>query len=87
MLIGLTDTKGRVQYINAMYVKSVQSKGQDSLVEISGRSTKLRVKMQAEQVVELINSAMPSSIEAMLAVEDQIQADQAAAAAAAAVAG
>ena len=87
MLVGLTDTKGRVQYINAMYVKSVQSKGQDSLVEISGRSTKLRVKMQAEQVVELINSAMPSSIEAMLAVEDQIQADQAAAAAAAAVAG
>lgn len=87
MLIGLTDTKGRVQYINAMYVKSVQSKGQDSLVEISGRSTKLRVKMQAEQVVELINSAMPSSIEAMLAVEDQIQADQAAAAAAAAAAG
>lgn len=87
MLIGLTDTKGRVQYINAMYVKSVQSKGQDSLVEISGRSTKLRVKLQAEQVVELINSAMPSSIEAMLAVEDQIQADQAAAAAAAAVAG
>lgn len=87
MLVGLTDTKGRVQYINAMYVKSVQSKGQDSLVEISGRSTKLRVKMQAEQAVELINSAMPSSIEAMLAVEDQIQADQAAAAAAAAAAG
>lgn len=87
MLVGLTDTKGRVQYINAMYVKSVQSKGQDSLVEISGRSTKLRVKMQAEQVVELLNSAMPSSIEAMLAVEDQIQADQAAAAAAAVAAG
>jgi hypothetical protein len=87
MLVGLTDTKGRVHYINAMYVKSVQSKGQDSLVEISGRSTKLRVKMQTEQVVELINSAMPSSIEAMLAVEDQIQADQAAAAAATAAAG
>lgn len=84
MLVGLSDTKGRVQYINAMYVKSVQPKGQDCVVEISGRSTKLRVKMNAEQVVELLNAAMPSSIEAMLAVEDQIQADQAAAAAAAA---
>jgi len=31
-----------------------------------------------------LNEAMPSSIEAILAVEDQIQADQAAAAAAAA---
>jgi len=84
MLIGLNDTKGRVQYINAVYVKSVQPKGGDSVLEISGRSTKLRVRMPAEQVVELLNAAMPSSLEAMLAVEDQIQADQAAAAAAAA---
>ncbi|MFG0245784.1 MAG: hypothetical protein ACF8MF_07020 [Phycisphaerales bacterium JB052] len=84
MLVGLSDTKGRVHYINAVYVKSVQAKGADSVVEISGRSTKLRVKMPVEQVVELLNAAMPSSIEAMLAVEDQIQADQAAAAAAAA---
>lgn len=84
MLVGLTDTKGRTHYINAVYVKSVQAKGLDSIVEISGRSTKLKVKMPAEQLVELLNSAMPSGIEAMLAVEDQIQADQAAAAAAAA---
>ena len=84
MLIGLNDTKGRVQYINAVYVKSVQPKGVDSVLEISGRSTKLRVRMPAEQVVELLNAAMPSSLEAILAVEDQIQADQAAAAAAAA---
>lgn len=87
MLVGLPDTKGRTHYINAMYVKSVQPKGQDSTVEISGRSTKLRVRMSAEEVVELLNAAMPSSIEAMLAVEDQIQTDQAAAAAAAAAAG
>lgn len=87
MLVGLTDTKGRVHYINAVYVKSVQSKGGDSVIEISGRSTKLRVRMPAEEVVELLNSAMPSGIEAMLAAEDQLQADQQAAAAAAAAAG
>ena len=85
MLVGLDDTKGRTHYINAMYVKSVQGKGNDCAVEISGRATKLKVKMPPEQVVELLNAAMPSSIEAMLAVEDQIQQDQAAAAAAAAV--
>ena len=87
MLVGLADTKGRVQYINAVYVKSVQPKGTDSVLEISGRSTKLRVRMPAEQVVELLNAAMPNSLDAMLAVEDQIQADQAAAAAAAAASG
>lgn len=87
MLIGLTDTRGKVQYINAVYVKSVQPKGATCVVEISGRTTKLKVKMPAEQVVELVNAAMPSSIEAILAAEDQIQADQAAAAAAAAAAG
>ncbi|MBO6738770.1 MAG: hypothetical protein JJ916_02815 [Phycisphaerales bacterium] len=80
----MPDTKGRMHYINAVYVKSVQPKGNDSAVEISGRSTKLRVRMPAEDIVELLNAAMPSNIEAMLAVEDQIQADQAAAAAAAA---
>lgn len=87
MLIGLTDTRGKLQYINAVYVKSVQSKGATCVVEVSGRTTKLKVKMPAEQVVELVNAAMPSSIEAILAAEDQIQADQAAAAAAAAAAG
>ena len=40
--------------------------------------------MPAEQVVEILNAAMPSSLDAMLAAEDQMQADQAAAAAAAA---
>lgn len=84
MLVTLTDTKGKPAYINAVYVKSVQPKGETCLVELSGRSTKLKVKMPAEQVVELLNAAMPTSIDAMLAVEDQIQADQAAAAAAAA---
>lgn len=87
MLVGLTDTKGRVHYINAVYVKSVQSKGTDSVVEISGRSSKLRVRMPAEEVVELLNAAMPSGIEAMLAAEDQHQADQQAAAAAVAASG
>jgi predicted NAD/FAD-dependent oxidoreductase len=87
MLIALPDLRGKVQYINAVYVKSVQPKGETCVVEISGRASKLKVKMTAEQVVEMVNAAMPSSIDAMLAAEDQIQADQAAAAAAAAAAG
>lgn len=84
MLVGLTDTKGRVQYINAVFVKAVHPKGGDCVLEISGRSTKLRVRMTAEQAVETLNAAMPSGIEGLIAIEDQLQADQAAVAAAAA---
>ncbi len=84
MLVALTDTRGKMHYINAVYVKSVQPKGATCVVEISGRATKLKAKMPAEQVVEMLNAAMPSSYEEILAVEDQIAADQAAAAAAAA---
>ena len=84
MLVQFTDTRGKVHYINAVYVKSVQPKGDTCVVEISGRASKLKVKLNAEQVVEIVNAAMPNSLDAMLAVEDQIQADQAAAAAAAA---
>jgi uncharacterized protein YlzI (FlbEa/FlbD family) len=87
MLVALTDLRGKMQYINAVYVKSVQPKGETCIVEVSGRTSKLKVKMSAERVVEMVNAAMPNSIDAMLAVEDQIQADQAAAAAAAAAAG
>lgn len=84
MLVQFTDTRGKIHYINAVYVKSVQPKGDICVVEISGRTSKLKVKLNAEQVVEIVNAAMPNSLDAMLAVEDQIQADQAAAAAAAA---
>lgn len=87
MLVGLTDTKGRVQYINAVYVKSVQPKGQDSVLEISGRTSKLRVRIPAEEVVEILNEAMPSGLEGLLAAEDQMQADKAAATAAVAASG
>ncbi len=87
MLVAFTDTRGKVHYINAVYVKTVQPKGEISLVQVSGHSTKLKIKMPAQQVVETLNAAMPTSLDAMLAVEDQIQADQAAAAAAAAAAG
>ena len=84
MLVALTDTRGKVHYINAVYVKSVQPKADISLVQVSGHASKLKIKMPAEQVVEILNAAMPSSLDAMLAAEDQMQADQAAAAAAAA---
>lgn len=87
MLVGLTDTKGRVQYINAVYVKSVQPKGRDCVLEISGRSTKLRVRMPAEEAVELINEAMPNGLEGLLAAEEQLHADKAAASAAVAASG
>lgn len=85
MLVELTDTKGKPQYINAVYVKAVLPKGpNDCLVEVSGRSTKLRVRMPARGVVDLVNAAMPNSLEAILAAEDQMHTDQMAAAAAAA---
>jgi len=85
MLVRLEDTKGRAHFINAVYVKSVQPKGMgDCALEISGRSTKLRVRIPAEQVVDMLNAAMPTGLDSILAAEDQLNADRAAAAAAAA---
>ncbi len=84
MLVRFDDNKGKPQYINAVYVKAVIPKGPTQcLLEISGRTTKLKVSMPAETAAELVNAAMPNSLEAILAAEDQNHTDQVAAAAAA----
>ncbi len=85
MLVRFDDTKGRPQFINAVYVKAIHPKGPTQcMIEISGRSTKLKVNMTAENAADLLNSAMPNSLEAILAAEDQNTTDQTAATAAAA---
>ena len=84
MLVKLVDTKGKDHYINAVYVKAILPKGfNQCAVEISGRSTRLRIKQPAETIAAIINAAMPNSLEAILAAEDQLHTDQMAAAAAA----
>ncbi len=86
MLIKVTDSRGRDQYINAVYVKAVHPKGFDQcMIEVSGRSTRIRVRQPVETIVEQINEAMPNSLEAILAAEDQQHIDQMAAASSAAV--
>ena len=84
MLVRFDDTKGKPQFINAVYVKAILPKGPTQcLLEISGRSTKLKVNMTAETAAELVNAAMPNSLDAILAAEDQNHTDQMTAAAAA----
>ncbi|MDF1808650.1 MAG: hypothetical protein P1U42_03050 [Phycisphaerales bacterium] len=84
MLVKLVDHKGKDQYINAVYVKAILPKGINKCtVEISGRSSRLRVNMDAASVVDIVNAAMPNSLDAILAAEDQNHTDQMAAAAAA----
>ena len=85
MLVKFQDHKGKDQFINAVYVKAIFPKGPTQcLLEISGRSTKLKISMTAENAAEIINAAMPNSLDAILAAEDQNHTDQMAAAAAAA---
>ncbi len=83
MLVKLVDYKGKDHYINAVYVKAIIPKGINKCaVEISGRSTRLTVSMNAGALADILNAAMPNSLEAILAAEDQNNTDQAAAAAA-----
>ena len=82
MLIQLHDHKGKEQFINAVYVKAILPKGHDQcLLEVSGRTSKLRVGLPAQTVADMVNAAMPNSLDAILAVEDQNHSDQTAASA------
>jgi len=83
MLVRFEDARGKTHFVNAVYVKAVLPKGPDMChIEISGRATRLKVKMTAQNAAEIINAAMPNSLEAILAAEDQNHTDQMAAAAA-----
>ena len=81
MFVKIIDSKGKERFINAVYVRSVNPKGDDKAeLEIGSMGTKIRVNQSAESIAEVLNMAMPNSIDAILATEeDSSQADQAAA--------
>ncbi|MBL4810687.1 MAG: hypothetical protein JKY43_11595 [Phycisphaerales bacterium] len=80
MFVKIIDSKGKERFINAVYVRSVNPKGDDKAeLEIGSMGTKIRVNQSAESIAEVLNMAMPNSIDAILAAEeDSTQANQAA---------
>lgn len=82
MLVKIVDHKGKAWYINAMYVKSVEPKGDaQSAIAISGWSMKMKVDMTPDAVADLLNAGMPMGMEPLLAdLEAQQQAQAASAA-------
>jgi hypothetical protein len=81
MFVKVIDTKGKERYINAVYVRSIFPKGVNRAdLDFGSLSTRIRVDQSAESVAEVLNSAMPNSIDAILAAEDSSKADQAVAA-------
>jgi len=81
MFVKVIDSKGKERFINAVYVRSILPKGNDKAeLEFGSASTKIRVNQSAESIAEVLNMAMPNSIDAILAAEeDSTQTDQAAA--------
>ncbi|MCC5822483.1 MAG: hypothetical protein LAT64_02770 [Phycisphaerales bacterium] len=77
MLVKVVDHKGKERFINAAFVKSLHPKGDDQAdIEISGWATKIRVAQPMDQVAEIINAAMPGSLENLLTAEnEQTQSD------------
>ena len=82
MLVKLIDHKGKARFINPMYVKSLEPKGEtQTAVEVSGWSMKMKVDMTPDTVAELLNLGMPMGMEPIIA-DLQQQQDAAAASAA-----
>lgn len=77
MLVKLTDTKNREVWINPLYVKAVQSKGNEGAeVFITYGSawsqvTSIKVKAPAADVAMSISAAMPDSAAYMSAVTSE----------------
>lgn len=88
MLVKLTDHKGKERWLNPIYVKSLLAKGPgETEVEVSGWSSKMRIRQNAEDVALAINAAMPDAADYIAAGESERQAREAAQAAASAVMG
>ena len=82
MLVKLINHKGKTYYINPMYVKSLEPKGEtQTAVEVSGWNMRMKVDMTPDAVAELLNLGMPMGMEPIIA-DLQQQRDAAAAAAA-----
>ena len=74
MLVKVIDHKGKERYVNAAYIKSVTPKDENRTdIEVSGWATKIRVDQPAESVAQIINAAMPSNLDALLASETEQQ--------------
>ena len=74
MLVKVIDHKGKERYINAAFVKSVTPKDDSRTdIEISGWAVKIRVEQPAETVAQIINAALPSAFDALLAAESDQQ--------------
>jgi len=72
MLVRVIDHKQKGRFVNAAYVKAIHEKGTDKCqIEVSGWAAKITVEKDAGSVAEVINRAMPSSIDAILATEEE----------------
>ncbi len=77
MLVKVIDQKGKQRYINAAFIKSITAKNENQTeIEVSGWATKTRVNQSADQVAEIVNAALPSNLDALLATEAEVQQQQ-----------
>jgi len=77
MLVKIIDHKGKQRYINAAFVKSLTAKGDAQTdIEVSGWAVKVRVDMTPDAVAEILNAAMPLSLDTVLAESEQEQQQQ-----------
>jgi hypothetical protein len=74
MLVKVIDHKGKERYINAAFIKSIAPKNETQAeIEVSGWAMKVRVDQTADQVAAIINAALPSNLDALLATEAEQQ--------------
>lgn len=77
MLVKVIDHKGKERYINAAFIKSITPRNETQAeIEVSGWATKTRVNQPADQVAEIVNAALPSNLDALLATEAEVQQQQ-----------
>lgn len=74
MLVKVIDHKGKERYINAAFIKSIAPKNETQAeIEVSGCAVKVRVDQTADQVAAIVNAALPSNLDALLATEAEQQ--------------
>lgn len=70
MLVKVIDHKGKERYINAAFIKSITPKNETQAeIEVSGWAMKVRVDQHPDQVAAIVNAALPSNLDALLATE------------------
>lgn len=74
MLVKVIDHKGKERYINAAFIKSITPKNDNQAeIEVSGWAMKVRVDQHPDQVAAIVNAALPSNLDALLATEAEQQ--------------